>query len=169
MRTHWAAFAVGIGIILIASNCFADEPKLEATTEKLTATEEKAVRQAVETKGRITASRDIVKQPYPRILVVPSELQETYDAKPKATVRLLLKIVEGGRATDSIGATAFIEALVESPEFGALVVRASNEKTWDDVAGKEDPTTWREHCRQVCVKLVARKEILKMMPPAPLP
>lgn len=137
-----------------------DEHRLADTTERLTAAEEKAARNAVYDNGPRTASRGL-DMPYPRILVLPKKLQSLYNEKPRATVRLLLKIVQGGRAWDSIHAVTCIEALVESPEFAAFTAEGANDMTWDDVIGGANPRTFREHSRQVCVKLIVEKEKAK--------
>jgi hypothetical protein len=152
---RFAAVAVAFFSVIARAG---DEPKLVDTTERLTADEEKTARLAVYDNGPTTASRDIQTRPYPRILVVPKELESLYKDKPKATVRLLLKIVDGGRAWDSIHAVCCIEALVESPEFGAISAQGANAKKWDDVIGEANPLTRREHSRQVCLKLIVKKE-----------
>lgn len=149
----------GAAIVVLAALARAgDEPRLADTTERLTADEEKAARLAVYDNGPSTASRDIRTRPYPRVLVVPKELQALYKAKPRATVRLLLKVVEGGRGWDSIHAVCCIEALVVSPEFGAITAQGTDPDKWDDVIGGANPLTRREHSRRVCVKLIAEKE-----------
>ncbi|MEX1095849.1 MAG: hypothetical protein WED34_07355 [Planctomycetales bacterium] len=157
MYHRW--LTAGTVIVLLSSVARAgEEPRLADTTERLTADEEKAARLAVYDNGLTTASRDIRTRPYPRVLVVPKELEAVYEAKPQATARLLLKVVEGGRARDSIHAVCCIEALVASPEFGAITARGTDHDKWDDVIGGANPLTFREHSRQVCVKLIAEKE-----------
>jgi hypothetical protein len=134
-----------------------EEPRLPDTTERLTAAQEKSIRRAFVQSG--PAIGTVFKNGLAwRIVNVPAVIEKTYGKKPKATVRLLLKIVEGGQPWDSIHAVACIEALVESPEYASVGARAWEDKTWDDVIGEGNPLTQRELCRQVCVKLIIEKE-----------
>jgi hypothetical protein len=90
--------------------------------------------------------------------VVSRDVEAQYKAKPQATVRLLLKVVEGGRGWDSIHAVCLIYALVKSPEFGAVEAQGASPDKWDDVIGGANPLTRREHSRRVCIRLIAEKE-----------
>jgi len=134
-----------------------DEPKLADTAERLTADDENALRVAVSSRGPTTASRgpDL---PFTRVLVVPEVLKDLYKKKPKATVRLLLKLVEGSPAKDSLHAVCCIEALVHSPEYAAITARGADVAKWDQVIGGANPLTDREDSRRACVKLIAEKE-----------
>jgi len=163
---HRSCFTTLITIVVCANLARGDkEAKLADTDERLSADEEKAVRAAVYDNGPSTASRDIKTRPYPRILVIPQGLEAQYETKPKATVRLLLKVVEGGRAWDSIHAVCCIQAVIKSPEFAAITAQGSDDKTWDDVIGEINRNTYREHHRQVCIKLIAEDELGKIGEP----
>lgn len=162
MITYRAALAIGIGF-LFAPSCSAEEPKLADTTEKLTAAEEKAVREALKKPSAVTATHpDALGQ---RRLVVLNDIQSAYDAKPQATVRLLLAVVKDGDASQSIRAAAYIDALVKSPVTGALTVRAP-QADWDEpeYGGTKSP---REIHYQICVERIFEKENPKMKPPVP--
>lgn len=145
-------------VVLSVGSLPADEPKLADTTERLSAAEEVAIRVAVTESGPRTASRNITKQPYPRVLVVPKAIKENYAKWPQATVRFLLKIVENGKPWDSIHAVCCIEALVDSPEVAAITAQGSDHEKWDDVIGGANKNTYREYSRQVCVKMIVEKE-----------
>jgi hypothetical protein len=132
-----------------------DEPKLADTTERLTADEEKAARDAVYEQGPRTAG-SLPDNPFKRRLSVPRELRALYGKKPQATARFLVKVVEVGRPWDSIHAAACMGALAVSPEYGAIGI--GNPDTWDEVIGGANPYTNREHSRRVCIKLIAEKE-----------
>jgi hypothetical protein len=157
MRHHLPVLAA-LALVLACQARGADEPTLAETSEALTTAEGKALRLAVHSGGPSIGSRGPLNGPQTRVLVLPEGVQARYDAKPRATVRLLLKIVEGGRPWDSIHAAACVQALVESPKYAALTARGASDKTWDDVIGGANPLTFREHTRQVCVMLVAAKE-----------
>lgn len=148
-------------VLLSVGSLSADEPKLADTTERLSAAEEVAIRVAITESGPRTASRNIAKQPYPRVLVVPKAIKENYAKWPQATVRFLLKIVENGKPWDSIHAVCCIEALVESPEVAAITAQGSDHEKWDDAIGASNKNTFRENARQVCVKLIVEKEVAK--------
>jgi len=158
MFRRWLASAALLSLLSVPIRA-AEEPKLADTAERLTAAEKKAARLAVYDNGPRTASRDLRSRPYPRVLVVPREVEALYKAKPQATTRLLLRIVEGGRAWDSIHAVCLIEVLVKSPEFGAITAQGADPDQWDDVISEVNRLTFREHSRQVCVQLIAEKEL----------
>jgi hypothetical protein len=162
MRNHWFVLCVAAALVCPSAQA-ADEPKLADTTERLTPSEEKSIRTAIDEDGLATATPGLTKNgfPRPRVLVVPKIIELQYARRPKATVRSLLKIVEDGEAWASITATAYIEALVESPEFAAITARGANAKTWDEVIGDTNRDTFREHSRKVLIKMIAEKEAAK--------
>lgn len=156
------AFTTTVAFVLVAPPVsVADDPRLPATSQRLNVTEVKMVRRAITESGPCTASPR-GEWPYPRVLVVPKEIEAAYAKKPHATTRLLLKIVEGGRHWDSIHAVACIEALLWSPECAAITVMGTDEKTWDDPIEK-DRETYREFSRLICVRLIVEKETGKEM------
>jgi hypothetical protein len=128
------------------------EPTLPATTERLAAAEEKAVRHAIYERAAATG----IDENAHRVLSVPDPVQLAYTRKPQATVRLLMKIVDGGRAQDSIHAAACVQALVESPVSGALFAGISN-ATWDGPLNNI-PKTMREHFRGCLVRQIVERE-----------
>jgi hypothetical protein len=156
MMHHPLRASVLVVALLFAPARAGDEPKLAGTDERLTADEENAARKAVYAGGPTTAGG--FGPGKARVLLVPAKLQDLYEAKPRATARLLLKVVEVGRAGDSVHAACCIQALVWGPEYAAITARGANADKWDEVIGGTNPLTFREHARQVCVKLIARKE-----------
>jgi hypothetical protein len=153
---YYRVFITGVAIAFLSASARSeDEPKLVDTTERLTADEEKLTRQAVYDNNITTASPDRA-NPFNRVFITPKVLKSLYQAKPKATVRILLKIVEGGRGWDSLHAVCCIEALVMSPEYAVITAEGTNPKEWDDVQAKQD--TNRDLHRRICVKLIADKE-----------
>jgi hypothetical protein len=58
----------------------------------------------------------------------------------------------------SINATAYIAALVKSPEYAAITAMASNAKTWDEKIGDTSSDSHREQSRKVLIKMIAKKE-----------
>jgi hypothetical protein len=139
----------------VAASSLQEKGQKTTASQRLTAPEEKAIRNALIDSGPSTASRSL-EQPYPRILVVPKRIEEIYAKKPRATVDLLLKVVEGGRSWDSIHAVGCIQALVWEAEQGGIFAEGADAKAWDD-AISEDRETWREFWRQNCVRLVDEK------------
>jgi hypothetical protein len=123
--------------------------------QTVSAAEAKAIRKAIASEGPTTASPSL-ERPYPRILIVPKDVEEGYAKKPEATVRLLLKIVDGGEPWASIHASACIHALVWGPQFGWMATHVDN-KTWDDPIA-EGRETRRESDYNHCVRLIAEKE-----------
>jgi hypothetical protein len=146
-----------VTMALSVSISSADEPTLADTSERLSAGEEKHVRSAVYNNSPVTGGLG-ADRPFARTFELPKAVQTAYESKPRAAVRLLLKIVEGGRPGDSIHAVACIQALVKNPEYAAIGVRGADEKTWDEVIGGRNPGTRRELAREVCVKLIVEKE-----------
>jgi hypothetical protein len=122
---------------------------------ELNAAEAEAIRLAITTEGPTDASPSW-ERPYPRILIVPKEVEARYAAKPDATVMLLLKIVEEGKPLASIHASACIHALVWGPEFGWMATQV-DPKTWDEPIG-EGRETNRRFDYDVCVRLIAEKK-----------
>ena len=151
------AFAFGAAAYC-AWRCWPAKPAVtteEPTTDGLTAVEEKAIRRAIDTEGPTTASPSL-EWPYPRVLIVPKAVEAGYAAKPDATLRLLLKIVEEGQPWASIHASACINALVWGPEFGWMATHV-DPKTWDDPIA-EGRETHRRFEYDVCVRLIAEKK-----------
>lgn len=134
------------------------EPRLADAPQRLTSDEEKAVRSAVYGRGAAHYSPDDQPLPIPRRLATPKAVEAAYSANPRATARLLLAIVEGGRPVDSIHAAACLHALAESPEIGALVARSAREGEWDEVVSERLGVTFREVARRVCIRLIAKKD-----------
>jgi hypothetical protein len=148
--------AVAVAVLLSVPIRADEEPKLADTTERLIGDEERAARDAVyEVDIRITGTPG-TDHPFQRRLVVPRDLARLFDKKPQATSRFLVRVIEVGRARDSMYAAACIEALISGPVAGALAIQEPD--NWDDVIGGANRLTHREHARRVCVKLIAEKE-----------
>lgn len=152
--TRIVALACASLFVFCSTGLAQDGTKPAEPTEKLSAVESKAIRQAIVSQGPITARRSLEK-PYPRILIVPKEIEAVYAKKPEATFGLLLKIVEGGEPWASIHASACISALASGPEFGWMATHVDY-KTWDDSIADDRETT-REFYYEACVRLIAKK------------
>jgi hypothetical protein len=155
MMRHAACLALLILATSTLSLNAQDSPVLAKTTEKLGTAEAKAIRKAIVSEGPSHASPSF-ERPYPRVLIIPKDVKSAYEKKPQATVRLLLKIVEGGEPWPSIHASACINALVSSPEQGWMATHVDY-KTWDDSI-REGGETLRESYYDVCVRIIAEKE-----------
>jgi hypothetical protein len=115
--TRIVSLAVAVFLAVCSAGHAQDVAQLAKSTEKLSAADAKAIRQAIVSQGLTTASRSL-ERPYPRILIVPKDIEVAYAKKPEATLRLLLKVLEGGEPSASIHASACINALAWGPEFG---------------------------------------------------
>jgi hypothetical protein len=95
-------------------------------------------------------------------VAVARDIQAVHAKKPKATSRLLLKIVDGGRPQDSLHAGICIFALVKSPTYARMATISyrnlihpglavyTNLETFEDGA--------RERLRLDCLRIVDEKE-----------
>jgi hypothetical protein len=152
-------FLAALTVLSIGFSAFAQsEQELAKSTESLSDADADAIRRAIDSSGPVTASPSL-ERPHPRILIVPKTVESLYATKPKATVRLLLNIVDHGEPWDSIHASACIYALVWAPEFGSIVTNVNTE-SWDHpiAAGRE---TYRRFTYNRCVRLIAKREEAK--------
>jgi hypothetical protein len=156
MKPYAAPAFVMILSLVLRVNAQADLPVgLGKGEERLSVAEAKAIRHAVTSQGFATASVSL-ERPFCRILIVPNEIMAAYAKKPMATVRLLLRIIDGGAPPASIHASACINALVQGPEWGWMATHEDNE-TWDDlIADREE--THREFAYNTCVRIITEKE-----------
>jgi hypothetical protein len=143
-------------VLACATTARAQDSVLQPTKEQLTPGEEKAVRLAIYGKGPIFATPMEGRWADYRILVVPKNVKAAYAKKPKATVRLLLKIVEWASPFDALHANGCIGALVHSPPYGRLSATFPVEKL-DDLLS-DGTETFRERLRRGSVSLIVEKE-----------
>jgi hypothetical protein len=87
------------------------------------------------------------------VLIVPKDVEAGFDAKPDATLRLLLKIVEEGEPWASIHASACVQALVWGPQFGWMATHV-DPKSWDKPIA-EGRETYRRLMYDRCVRRIA--------------
>lgn len=121
----------------------------------LDAAQERAVRAAVygkKAKIEPLTFRDINE------VLIPTELAEVYTARPRATIDLLLAIVEGGNPDDSVAAAAYGIALLGSPNGAAVCVEYFDAKKYDEI--DED---WKHSPRKHWVRNL-RRDIAKKWP-----
>lgn len=156
--TRIVCLVVAVILAVCSSGETQDVPKLAKSSEKLVAAEAKAIRLAIVSQGPTTASPSR-ERPYPRILIVPKDIEASYVKKPQATLRLLLKVVEGGEPWASIHASACVNALAWGPEYGWMATHVDH-KTWDDAIA-EGRETAREFYYEACVRLIVQKEASK--------
>jgi hypothetical protein len=76
------------------------------------------------------------------ILIVPKEVKAIYAKDKRATISVLLKIVRGGRPSDSKIAAGYAISLMDSPVAG-LMFTSGVDRDYD-VLGKDDLWTLRE-------------------------
>ncbi|MCE9563517.1 MAG: hypothetical protein K8U57_15865 [Planctomycetes bacterium] len=163
MRNRAILSLLGFAVIAVAYSSWHRQPtpltvlqkQEESDHNRLSVPETEAIWHAIATEGP-TDSSPSYERPYPRILLVPKEVEAKYVEKPGATVELLLKIVEKGEPMSSIHASACIHALVWGPKFGWMATHVDS-KTWDDPIA-EGRETHRQQKYNACVKLVAEKK-----------
>lgn len=146
--------------LLFVNLQFADE--LDRPSQVLSVSEDKLIRSSVSENGpRISAGG--LSKPFQRVLAIPVDVRQIFDQKPQPTLRLLLKIVEDGRAWDSIHASALITAFIDGPAVGAMGIPTSDDK-WDDLMGGAKTETFRDQSRKKCERLIADFEKPKPLP-----
>jgi hypothetical protein len=132
-----------------------DDPKHKERREKLTADEDKLIRKGVYSNGPAVGTDNKLNRPQ-RGLAIPGEVATIYRKKPLATLRLLLKIAEGGRPVDALHAICLIGGLVEGPVYGAITGCMESSTLDDVIEGLGD--TYRQRLCAGCESLIRRAE-----------
>jgi hypothetical protein len=132
-------------------------PQLAPSDEHLTPKEEDAVRDGVYSEGIKIEIAAEGKWKGTRILVIPESVQKAYASKPKATVRLLLRIVDGGRPADVLSAAGSIYALLRDPLYAREIVRYYGFVDLDGVKS-EDDESHRQFLLRSLISEIAEKE-----------
>jgi hypothetical protein len=103
--------------------------------------DEQVVRIAIYTGKALTTSPP--EAPFASVLVLPPKLGEAFKKKPKVTVAILEKIIDGASPRDSILAVACALSLLDNPVAGAVCVEYFDEKVYDTRI-KDSPVTPRK-------------------------
>ena len=129
------AWALGAALFAVAMPC-------EDRNGLLDNEKEKVVRDAVYNGKTLLYSPE--ERPWDRVLRFPEPLTQLYNQHPQAVLHLLLKIMEGGRPTDSVLAAGYAISLQAGPSVGRVCVENFDEKTFDTL-DNDWRTTPRKH------------------------
>jgi hypothetical protein len=150
MQKAMITFMLSVALIVVGPNRALCGEKRAKDDGTLTPKEEATVRDSVY-KG-VAEVANSNNGPYAghHVLLVPGELAKVHRQKKKATLLLLIKIVEGARPRDAALAAGLGLALSDSPVLGGLVAQAAVDGF--DVVSQRG-TTMREHL----VRMLANK------------
>jgi hypothetical protein len=134
-------------------------PRPDDTLPGLSENDERDLRRAVYDHDIITYVPQEGKLPRADVLLLRDEVVAIYKKKPLATLRLLLKIVEGGNPKDGMLAAGYAISLVQSPAVAMVCVRRRQDEF--DKVSEGVKTTPRRHWTEKVKEFIEETEKAK--------